>query len=423
MLVACSLFVFSHCAERSEPKRPNVLLISVDTLRADRLGGYGYERPTSPRIDQFLAEAIVFDDAHVHAPWTMPSLASWLTGLTPGVHGVAGIDSRLSDEFETLPEMLRAEGYRTLGILAQVFLERKYGLTQGIDELELLLRAEDDPDGRRPLDRATSQDVAERAIAAFERLRDGPRPWAMWLHLFGPHEAYIVVHPGIGDAFGSRTPSDRYDGEVRYTDHYVGQVLDALEHYGYAKDTIVVFFSDHGEEFGEHGGIGHGQSLHEELIRIPFAIRVPGVAPRRVSEPVAAIDLVPTLLESVGSRRRSFGDGRSLAPSFRGERLPIEPIFLAVAKERFFDGLEFGRHKLIVEQLDGRDVSFALFDRVDDPHERKDLAPARPETLAKMRELLETSRARARTRANDHGARVELSDSDRELMRQLGYLK
>lgn len=423
MFLVPALLALPNCGDRAGKARPNVLLVSVDTLRADRLGGYGYPRPTSPRIDEFLAGAVTFDDAHVHAPWTMPSLASWLTSLPPSAHGVSRFDSLLAAEFETLPEMLRAEGYRTIGVLAQVFLQKKYGLVQGIDELKLPLRVDSDG-GERPLrDRATSQEVARLAIRAFEGLRGETRPWLLWLHFFDPHESYRT-HPGISESFGIRTPSDRYDGEVRYTDHYVGQVLDGLAHFGFADDTIVVFFSDHGEEFGEHGGNGHGQSLHEELIRTPFAIRVPGIAPRRVGETVGAIDLVPTLLDLVGSARpRSTLEGRSLVPLLEGGALPREPILLELAKERQFDGLIFGRHKLIVEKLDGVDTSFRLYDRAADPHETNDLSASEPRLVEKMRSLLESTRGRARRHARGGDARFELSETDRELMRQLGYFK
>lgn len=412
----------SSCEKPVERARQNVLLISVDTLRADRLGAYGYPRPTSPRIDEFLGQAVTFEDAQVHAPWTIPSLASWLTSLYPSTHGATRFDTPLRASVETLPEMLRARGYRTMGMLAQVFLQQRYGLVQGIDELELPLREGANGDTRPLGERATSAEVAQLAVSAFERLRGEQGEWLLWLHFFDPHEAY-VIHPGISEAFGVASPSDRYDGEVRFTDHYVGTVLDALAHYGHADDTIVVFFSDHGEEFGEHGGKGHGQSLHEELMRVPFAIRAPGVAPRRVPDLVAAIDLVPTLLELLELPPSTAPiEGRSLVPLLRGESMPPEPVFSELMKDRFQDGLTSGRHKLIVERLDDRDTQVSLYDRVADPHESKDIAEENRELVEKMRGALQVLRTRARSNV---GAveRFEMSEADRDLMRQLGYLK
>ncbi len=424
--LALGLIASFGCNGGKEPRRRNLLLISVDTLRADRLSGYGYGRPTSPRIDEFMKSAVRFDDAQAHASWTIPSLATTMTSLYPSTHGAVGFNSRLDESRTTLAEMLKARGYRTSAVVAQVFLQPKYGITQGFDDVRLKL--EQDAHGRtRPLgEQSTSAEIAQGAVEFFESAKSSSTPWFLWVHFFDPHEKYIE-HKGISGTFGTSTPSDLYDGEIRFTDHYVGAVLDALQFYRFAEDTIVVFISDHGEEFGEHGGHGHGQSLHEELMRIPLAIRVPGEnGGGVVKDLVRSIDVLPTCLELLGAPARDDIEGRSLVPRMRGEPFDPAPCYSEVRQEANFDAIASGNYKLIVDRFDPDKPLLRLFDRSKDPHETTDIAAKNPDLVERMSRALEAVKASAARRAaaiGNGGSKVDLNSQELDAMRELGYLK
>jgi arylsulfatase A-like enzyme len=415
--------VFGACG-RSPAPRKNLLVISIDTLRADRLGAYGHYRPTSPRMDEFLATAVTFDDAQVHASWTVPSLASWMTSTLPSQHGAERIDSRLSDESVTLAEVLRDSGYGTASAFAQVFMQPKLGLLQGIEEFDDVI-ASIVRDGEHAAKHVTSHQVASAAAARLEKFRTSNSPWFLWVHFLDPHAAYIE-HVGITSLFGGATPSERYDGEIRFTDHYVGVVLDALRHYELDSNTIVVLLSDHGEEFEDHGGYEHGHTLHFEQLRVPFAIRAPGIAPRRVPDLVRAIDLAPTLVEllDLPQAAGSTFTGRSLGPLLRGESLPPEPAFAEIGHLATAAALITERYKLIVEfSGDGGVLNTRLYDRIADPLERRDLAETKAETVEQMNAALRLVRRNAAQRRVATSNKVDLSGPETEAKRQLGYVK
>lgn len=375
------------------PKRPNVLLITIDTLRADHLGAYGYARPTSPKIDAFAARSTVFENAHSSASWTLPSLSSIHTSLLSTTHGCWKISSRLEPEFTTAAEILRDVGYDTAMVACHIFLSAQYGLQQGFTHV-------DDELVRPPSDAAeaiSSPGVTERGVRFLERkaAAKDESPWFLWLHYFDPHDTYLP-HEGFSETFGIVEEIDLYDGEIAFTDHYVGLVLQRLAELGLEDETIVVITSDHGEEFGEHGFKRHGYTLYQEAVRIPLVVRVPGAASGRVPEVVGNVDVLPTLLEACGIELKSVQgatcahelEGRSLLGAIRGTRA-LEPREV-VAEVRWHDGQDLrmvrdGAWKLIEDQSKDqtRDQS-ALYDLGADPAEATDLresAAARAKAL------------------------------------------
>ncbi len=412
---------------RALPDAPDVLLITVDTLRADRLGFLGYARPTSPALDAFAERAVVFERAEASAPWTLPALASVLTGELTSTHGCWHFASALGESFTTLAERLLAAGYDTACVATQRFVTSRQGLEQGFvhfDDSHAYTEL-------RPEASINSQSVSDRALRFIEQKAASPTPapWFLWLHYLDPHAAY-VPHPGISEAFvtpGERTKErideDLYDGEIRYTDLHIGRVLEALERNGLAGRTVVVFLSDHGEELLDHGGRGHGHTLYQELVHVPLVIRAPGVPAARVGALARQVDVLPTILELCGLAAPPGIAGRSLVPLLRGGTLEEVPSLteLGLAGTDTVDGLRRGRHKL-VRTAQGREWS-ALFDLDSDPRETRDVQAEHPELVQELAAELERLRAAARERGRLFGPprEVVFTPGEEEDLKALGY--
>jgi arylsulfatase A-like enzyme/Flp pilus assembly protein TadD len=259
----------------------NILLVTIDTLRADRLGAYGASRPT-PTLDALAAEGLRYTHAYAHAVMTLPSHASLLTGLVPPRHGVRNNGAfRLRDDVVTLPERLRDAGYRTGAFVGAFVLDRRFGLAQGFD-------AYDDRIAEgSTLDFRIAERPAERVLAAARDwlLKDDPRPWFAWVHLFDPHTPYR---------------SGAYDDEVAYVDAQLRTFVAALRDAGRLQRTIVVATADHGEALGEHGEATHGLFAYEPTLRVPLLVAGPGIGPGVVELPAAHVDVAPTLLSLIG---------------------------------------------------------------------------------------------------------------------------
>jgi arylsulfatase A-like enzyme len=388
------------------PPARNVVLIVVDTLRADHLGCYGYERPTSPRIDAWARRSAVFEQAYSHSSWTMPSVASMFTSLEPKDHGIADWKQPLDERLLTLAEVLRGRGFRTEGYVSHGVLSRLYQFDQGFDVYDSSVIA-----GRLPRDITTAREVTDLALGALERPL--PEPFFLWVHYFDPHDAYLK-HDGFD--FGP-APIDRYDGEIAYTDGHVGRLLEALERRGLDDRTVVALLSDHGEGFGAHRHLQHTVTLFEELIRIAFVLRAPGVAPQRVRDVVRAIDLAPTLLTLLGQPVPAEFKGLPIA--LREGRFSALPPRVVVAEtQRFTDlrALRAGRFKLIQNRARG---GARLFNLDEDPGEQRNLAKQRPDVVERLQSLLDAHYAGGAWSA----PRRDLPpDLERDL-RSLGYIQ
>jgi arylsulfatase A-like enzyme len=304
------------------PSRPNVLLISIDSLRADHVGADGYQRHTTPHLDALGTAGVVFHTAISSSSWTLPTHVTLLTALPPSLHGVNGIRRRLAESAVTLAEVLHAAGYETAGFVGGPLLRRIYGHDQGFDSY-------DDSTVVRPLGQAnhgitspTLVGLVDDWLAAWRRRGTG-RPFFVFLHLWDVHYDYAPPPPydrlfdpdydGTLDASNFETnPALRpdmpardlqhlvalYDGEIRFTDEWIGRLLDTLDRMGLTDDTIVVVTADHGDEFFEHGGKGHATTLFDEVLRIPLLMRYPRrIRPGQVvDEQVRLEDVAPTIL-------------------------------------------------------------------------------------------------------------------------------
>jgi len=426
----------SITCSRQTPTPRNLLIISVDTLRADRLGAYGYDRPTSPELDAFAETAVVFDEAQAHSSWTLASFASLMTSLYPSTHRCTGYNSKLDDAHLTLGEVLGAAGFRTAAVVSHVYLGRRFGLHQGFAEYDesLVFRI------MKSHEAISSEKVTARGTAwlrARAAADDGDR-WCLWLHYFDPHDTY-QPHPGLSEQFGISHDTDLYDGEVAFTDRAIGEVLRTLEESGAADDTIVVFVSDHGEEFLDHGRKGHGHTLHRELVRVPLAVRAPGFEARRVTDVVRTVDVMPTVLDLLGVETPPMLEGESLTRTMRGERVPDRPALSELRLRRdFAQSLRLGRWKLIVDQRLARrkggevldpagEVRRRLYDVVADADEHDDVAAENADVLGRLTERLEQMIERAAKRAAGglfgDASTVDLTPDELRQLEELGYTK
>lgn len=283
----------------------NLLLITVDTLRADRMSAFGHTRRTTPNLERLAKESLVFERAYAPASKTWDSMATILTGLYPTNQPRDYQHPRLrkakpymfvlTSEAVTLGQLFERRGYETHAVVSLGML-KSLGLNAGFDHFRV------------------HREVSKQAVRV---LRNAHSPFLLWLHYIEPHSPY-VKHKAFDFGDGAL---DRYDSEVARVDQLIGTVLDALRRSDHAESTIVVVTADHGEEFGEHGGEHHAYKLFEEILRVPLMIKVPGVAPQRISQPVEVLDLAPTLCEALQLLPDCTKfDGQSLWRTVAGKR-------------------------------------------------------------------------------------------------------
>ncbi len=305
---------------RGEAGKPNLLLVTVDTVRADHLGCYGDRDAVTPTFDRLAAEGIRFESASSSVPLTLPSHATLLSGLLPPHHGLRNNGAgALPAGTATLATLLSGAGYRTGGFVGAFVLDRRFGLGQGFevydDEIPRDPKAGVSLEAERP-----GKDVVDRALAWLAQKDD--RPFFLWVHLYDAHAPYAPP-----PAWAARHPGRPYDGEISEVDEQVGRLLAELDRRGLAGRTVVAVAADHGESLGEHGELTHGLLLYEPTLRVPLILRAPGrLTPRVVQAPVSLADLAPTLAGLLGRAFAGEGvrprDGRDLSADLLDGREP-----------------------------------------------------------------------------------------------------
>ena len=410
-LGALAWWLLSTSIPTITPVSGPVIVISIDTLRADRLPSYGYEAVETPAIDAFASDAVLFERAYSHVPQTLPAHTSMLSGRLPFEHGVRDNLGFVVDEDEQLlPDLLRRHGMSSGAVVSSYVLRREVGLARSFDFYDDQMPV---ATGETSIGQVQRGGLASLAVA--ERWLDGlntDRFFLLW-HIYEPHTPY--------------TPPERYsrygpyDGEVAFADEIVGRFLDALETRGLYDDATIVLLSDHGEGLGDHREQEHGIFLYDESIRVPWIVKLPGGVNggTRVEQPVQHIDLMPTVLELVGASPVEGLHGRSLVPLLQDPDGSVAQR--GIYAEGLYSRYHFGWSELLA--LTGSRYRYIkapreeLYDLEADPGERDNLASTQRKTVAEMRAELDRL-----VEGRSIGAPSAVSDEARSRLEALGYV-
>jgi len=406
---------------------PNIVLLSVDTLRADHLGCYGYEYDTSPAIDQFARDSLVFEDCTCEVPLTNPSFGSMLSSLYPRMTGTTRNGLKMPDTVPLIAERFRNAGYQTGCVQSNWTLKaRLSGLDRGFDVYD------DDFHEKRwgfIKPERYADDVTDQAIDLLRKC-DPKKPFFFWIHYSDPHAPYRFhkdFNPQDKSPFWLKSAHKvrvKYDSEIAYTDAHIARLLDALP----TKNTIVVFTADHGESLYEHDYLGHGRRIYQDNMHVPLIVRRPGIAPGRTTTPVRVLDIGPTLLAFAGLKPAPGMLGKDLMAGANagtparvietyGGAVPKIPGAKAVMADRgpMRQGVIREGWKLI---LGGGGAQ--LYYLPDDPGEENNLAAENPERVEALSKIVETW-----DQQYPHGTTQAsaLSTDDLEALKSLGYLE
>jgi len=432
-LVACS----PASEEPGPPPVPNLVLVTIDTLRADHLSFYGYERETTPNLSAWIDEGAVFTHAYTPLPLTDPTMSTLMTGMQPSRHGVRHVGRELPTSLDTLAEVLRTAGYATAAFLSRVGLDDPQHTGRGFDVADFEGGFDAELEGAQAKAETWQRrapDVTDRALEWLDERPDAP--FFLWLHYFDPHAYYDPPPPFMGhfadgasarpvtgvrawwgEVFDLGLARALYDEEILAADHHLERVVRWLRDEALLDHTLFVLTSDHGESLGERGHMDHGEWLYEEQLRVPLYMRQPGQVPAgaRFEAPVRLADLAPTVTELLGVEGpqvdafRAQMDGRSLVPLMRGEPFESRPSFfesetcprgLGKLASPGWDchppGLEGkaravidGGWKLIITPTRaGR--RYELYDLGADPGETHDLAAGDPARVARLEQMIDS---------------------------------
>jgi len=396
----------------------SLLVVTLDTTRADRLGAYGYSEIVTPNLDRMAGDGVVFEQAESVAPLTLPAHSSIFTGQFPPSHGVRDNGGfYLDEENVALAEVLRDAGFRTGGFVGSFVLDSKWGIAQGFDHYF------DDFDLKKSTGRSLNEierPANEVADAALAWLDEAPEArFFSWVHFYDPHSPYSPPEP-----WASRYPNRPYVGEIAFTDSQVGRLLNWLDENDRADDTVVIVMGDHGESLGEHGESGHGFFVYEGATRVPFIIRAPfdSMRNRRVATPVRSVDVLPTALELLGIEPTRPSDGTSLVPLLTGAEQSVQ---LACYSEAVYPRYHFGWSELTAIRVGDMKYIAAprpeLYDLAVDPNEERNVYLERVEVAENMRAQLQELESSWNDAAP--AQRVEEVDPDtRARLAALGYL-
>jgi arylsulfatase A-like enzyme len=415
-------------------RKLNVVFVVIDTLRADRLSAYGYERPTSPVLEDLARHGVRFARVEAQSTWTKASMASLWTGLFPTRSGVLRSSQALPDEATLPAELFKQAGYATAGIWRNGWVGPDFGFHQGFDTY-LRPVAENGPEKfqkRTPGAAAlagTDEDITRAAIGFLET--HGREPFFLYMHYMDVHQyAYDDKSSKLG--FGTSL-SDSYDASIHWVDRNLGTVLSHLEDNDLFEKTLVVVTADHGEAFREHGTEGHARSLYQEVMGVPFILALPfRLEPGVVVEPlVRNVDVWPTVLDLVGLPQLPNADGRSLVPAItaaaRGEPAGESPVAFAYL-DRNWANRDKPSAPLVSVVSNGRRLllhthperKLELFDHATDPKEQNNIAGERPDWVAELEPQIEQSMREQPVWGTPR--EVEIDEMSQELLRALGYI-
>jgi arylsulfatase A-like enzyme/Flp pilus assembly protein TadD len=317
-LLLLVLVNFQFSKEDLKNNRLNLLLITIDTLRPDRLGCYGNGHLKTPHIDALAAKGVLFTRAFAHTPTTLPSHTNILLGTTPPYHGVHDNSNFIvKEEFLTLAEHLKNHGYSTAAFVGAFPLDSRFGLTQGFDVY-------DDNYGSKSSQEFSyverkAEVVVEKAIGWLDEQKS---PWFLWIHCFDPHQRYDPPEP-----FKTQYADNPYEGEIAYVDYALSKLFAFIKDNNFDKNTLIIFTADHGESLGQHGESTHGYFSYNSTIWVPLIISFPGITHGQIDQNVCHTDIYPTACDILGIEKPSFLQGLSLLPAIKGKRLPQRKIY------------------------------------------------------------------------------------------------
>ena len=413
---------FRGTGQQSVARPPNLVVITIDTLRPDHLECYGYKSIKTPRIDGLAADGVLIEKAYTPIPLTLPSHASILTGTYPLFHGVRDFTGfTLSKDRKTLATMLRATGYSTGAVVGSAVLESRWGLNQGFDFYydNFSYSA---TQNWQPIAERTGDIVVREALAWLDKNKG--KPFFLWAHLFDPHDPYKPPPP-----YDRQYAAHPYDGEIAFTDEMVGRVLDYLKQNNLYDRSLIVLVGDHGEGLGEHGEKYHGFFIYDSTLRVPLIFKLPGAVGlrgRRLAGPLRTIDIVPTVLQVLdltGKVRATEVQGRGAYSSLMGKSSLADLVAQAEIFLPFYHfewsplvSLRRGRYKFIDAPRP------ELYDTVSDPGEMRNLYPEKTAIAAQLKELLRQDVARYAPREGVSEVPRDVDPATVEKLASLGYL-
>ncbi len=390
------------------------MLVTIDTLRPDRLGCYGYGAIETPSLDNVARRGVLFENAVTAVPLTAPSHASVFTGLNPMQHRVRDTGGFILDaSHPTLAKILRAQGWDTAAFVGSSVLKRQFGFDQGF-------AVYDDAMPRADAKKSRSEYAERRAGAVVDRAArwlaaHGSNPFFLWVHVFDPHSPYDPPSP-----FRERYRARPYDGELAYTDQQLGRLFAAVDQVSPPEQTLLAVVSDHGESLSEHGEYNHGVFLYDSTVRIAFLLAGPGIpSGLRVKQQARTIDVLPTLLEIMGSKVPDGVQGSSLTPAFAGKETPTESAYL----ETLYPKINMGWAELRGIRTNNwkyiRAPHPELYDLTQDPGETANVAASHPDELRQLENRLQA------VTGNELTEKVQTTMADPRTLKQLkslGYL-
>ena len=425
----CLAFGLTACGTDPAPVSPlNVLILSLDTTRADHIGCYGHDTAMTPHLDAFARDrAVRFDQAIATVPLTLPSHTSIMTGTYPIFHGIHDNDGfTLDDDVTTLAEILSGQGYSTGAVLASFPLKSQFNLSQGFEEYNDYFQEDWTPseiDARTASSFGFVERTADRVNAAAFRWLDqqGSKPFFLWMHYFDPHQPYEPPPP-----YDSLFPSDPYDGEIAFADENFGKLMAYLEKNGLIETTIIVVIGDHGEALGDHGEPTHASYIYDPTVRVPLLISIPDAgqaAGQVVNRPVSSVDIAPTLLEYLGQPVHPDMQGHSLVPDLRSPNSGNPQPVLA---ESHFTQYHFGWAPLRALRTDRYKYILApspeLYDMEADPEEIHNIALSNPRVASEMDAALEEFVKLRSSPDLGRSVATSVDASTRANLEALGYL-
>ncbi len=450
-LVSIGLAVLSSCTAETPPRsaadaRPNVLVVVLDAARRDHFGFYGYERDTTPHLDRFVEQATVFEEAVSEASFTYASIASLMLGKPPGHTGLLG-PKPIRGHGPTLAEQARASGYRTFAYSENGFISPAFGFQSGFERFLEGLPPNAGRSRRGDFEHPESEGHLREALDWMSR--EPSPPFFAYVHLLRPHNPYTPPPEMLGrfgpvlDTVSGSTDElleidsgkrvltveeraaliDRYDENLAFADQLFGQIWSGLQESGLADDTIVVFLSDHGEAFGEHGRWLHNNTVYDEMIRVPLVIRHPWrLEARRVRGVTQLADVHATLLDLMNARSSANGFGRSLLPGLLGEPADLTRLGRSwSASGAGWVGIRSSGHKVIGSTAFGQD-HLEVYDLDSDPGETVSRT-GEDRVLQPLLRELERQQAGIRRRGTLASPTDDIDPEVLDRLRALGYLR